>query len=97
MSNEEKIMNALLELYDWHVRMATLDADDYQFGYTDGIGQCILNIGDVLGEKSGKPYKYEAYKRVMQYDTTANYWKNHPKPVSSYFPADIIRKNGGKI
>ena len=94
---DKKVMDALLKLYDWHVRMATLDAEDYEYGYTDAIGQCILDVGKVLGEGHEKPYKYEAYKRVMQYDTTANYWKAYPKPLADYFPAEIIRENGGQL
>ena len=93
---DQQVMDTLLNLYDWHVRMATLDADDYQYGYTDAIGQCILDVGKALGEDS-KPYKYEAYKRVMEYDTTANYWKNYPKPLADYFPEHIIKANGGQI
>lgn len=97
-TQDNKIMDVLLELYDWHVRLAVPgEADDYQYGSADAIGQCILDVGKALGESYPKPYKYEAYKRVMEYTTTANYWKKYPKPLSSVFPAEVIRKNGGKL
>lgn len=93
----QEIMDKLLDLYDWHVRFTIpKTAEDYQYGYADAIGQCILDIGKILGEDSA-PYKYEAYKRVMQYDTTKNYWKKYPKPIADYFPAEVIRENGGKL
>lgn len=84
MDKEQEIMDALLKLWDWHIRLATLEADDYVYGYADAIGQCILNVGKVLGEEWGKPYKFEAYKRVMEWDTTANYKKKYPKPVNRH-------------
>ena len=79
MDEAEKIMARLLYLYDFKVRL-TLDGDDYNCGYADAIGQCILDIGEILGERFGKPYKYKAYSRVMHYDTTENYIKRHPIP-----------------
>lgn len=94
----DQIMDALLKLYDWHVRFTQqTEEDDYQAGYTDAIGQCILDTGKILGEEFGKPYKYEAYKRVMQYENTAKYWQKYPKPLSDVFPAEVIRDNGGKL
>lgn len=88
------VMDELLSLYDWYIRFTIPDdpeTDDYDYGYADAIGQCILKIGQALGEESA-PYKYEAYKRVMQYDTTANYWKKYPKPIAKYFPNLLIEK-----
>ncbi len=71
--------------------------DDYSFGYTDAIGQCVLDVGDILGEEIGGPYKYEAYKRVAEDTTQEAYWSKYPKPLASYFPAEEIRKHGGKL
>lgn len=97
MKVSDEVMDELLQLYDWHIRLTNPnDADDYAYGYADAIGQCILNIGKALGENIA-PYKHEAYKRVMEYDTTKNYWRKYPKPVAPYFPAEIIRNNGGKL
>jgi hypothetical protein len=95
----ELVMDELLHLYDWHVRIAERGEDDYNCGYADAIGQCILNIGKTLGESDdlSKPYKFEAYKRVMEYDTIENYWKEYPTPLANYFPAELIRKYGGKL
>lgn len=95
---DSAIMNELLELYDYNVRFTNpKTADDYDFGYADGIGQCILVIAKSLGDGYPPPYKYEAYKRVMEYETTTKYWKKYPTPLASYFPAEIIRYNGGKL
>lgn len=89
---DEKVMNSLLELWDWHRRMCD---DDYSFGYTDAIGQAILDVGKALGDGYSKPYKYEAYKRVQEDTTREAYWKKYPKPIADYFPAETIRSNGG--
>lgn len=98
MTEAEKIMAKLLHLYDWNVRFTTIkETSDYHCGYADAIGQCILDIGKLLGEGHQAPYKYEAYKRVMEYDNTENYWKKYPKPIADYFPAETIRRNGGKL
>lgn len=106
MSTKEQVMDKLLDLYDWHIRFAAKDLegeDQYQYGYADAIAQCIINIGEVLGEgwdvktQKYRPYKYEAYRRVMQYDTTSNYWKKYPTPIASYFPSEVIRRNKGKL
>lgn len=98
MTHAEKVMNELLEIYDWHIRFATVeDNDDYCFGYADGVGQCILNVAKALGDGYPPPYKFGAYKRVMNYTTTAQYWKDYPTPLADYFPADVIRRNGGKL
>lgn len=101
-SNANEVMKALLQLWDWHIRFTTQglskEPDEYDYGYADAIGQCILDVGKVLGEETGKrPYKFEAYKRVMEYTTTAKYWKKYPTPLASYFPAEVIRANGGKL
>lgn len=97
-TSDNKIMDALLALYDWNVRFTDKDeGEDYQYGYADAIGQCILDVGKILGEGNAKPYKYEAYKRVMQYETTKKYWEDYPKPLASYFPAEVIRDNGGEL
>lgn len=96
MSTEEKVWKELLELFDWYFRIADGD-DDYDCGYADGVGQCIINLGKASGEKHGKPYKHEAYKRIMHYTTCEQYWKDYPKPIASYFPAETTRKWKGKI
>lgn len=109
MSDAEKAMDELLKLYDWYIRFTAPDrngnVDEYIAGYADGIGKCILSIGVPFGcrewsvkkQKFVTGYKYEAYKRVMEYDTTPNYWKKYPKPLADYFPAEVIRDNGGKL
>lgn len=92
-TTEEKVMQALLELFDWHIRFTVPgDSSKYEYGYADAIMQSVINVGQALGETGKKPYKYEAYKRVMQYDTTLNYWKQYPKPLASYFPKEIVAK-----
>lgn len=99
MSDKERkaVMDELLDIYDWHVRFTTpRNTSDYTCGYADSAGQAILNVGRLFGE-DGSPYKYEAYKRVMCYDNTKNYWKKYPKPLSPVFPAEIIRQNDGKL
>lgn len=105
-TEDEKIMDELLGLWDWYRRICD---DDYQYGYTDAIGQCILNVGKVLGEgkwnvgkqefelNDGKKYKYEAYKRVMEDTTQEAYWEKYPTPIASYFPEDVIRQHGGVL
>ena len=77
-------MDKLLDLYDWNVRF-TFDKDDYACGYADAIGQVIMDIGKILGE-DGRPYKFECYKRVMEYTTTEIYWQKYPKPLDDNFP-----------
>ena len=99
---EEKVMDELLKLWDWNRRLCD---DDYNFGYTDAIGQCILNVGEVLGchkwnvdkQEFVTGYKYEAYKRVMEDTTQEAYWKKYPRPIADYFPAEEIRKHGGVL
>lgn len=87
MNDDQKAMGALLKLYDFYIRRAIPgESDDYDYGYADAIGQCILDVGKALGENGNRPYKYEAYKRVMQYDTTENYLKKYPYPEG----ADIL-------
>lgn len=94
-AEQKAVMDELLALYDWHVRDASTD---YEFGYADAIGQAILNIGKVLGEELGKkPYKFEAYKRVAEYTNRPDYWEKYPTPLSKVYPAEIIRKRGGKL
>lgn len=92
MTQAEKTMNELLKLWDWHRRMCD---DDYSYGYTDAIGQAILNIGSTLGEGHAKPYKYEAYKRVMEDTSQEVYWTKYPEPLASYFPTEEIKKHTG--
>jgi hypothetical protein len=94
MSTEEKVMQELLGLWDWYRRMCD---DDYSFGYTDAIGQCILSVGKIYGEGHTEDYKFEAYKRVMQDTTQGAYWKRYPKPISDVFPAEEIRRHGGQL
>jgi len=93
---KKQVMDKLLDLYDWHVRLIPKDpTDEYYCGYVDAIAQAILDIGKLFGEgwdvkaQKRRPYKYEAYKRVMNYDTTENYWKKYPKPRSEVFPDHI--------
>lgn len=75
-----KVMDELLYLYDFTIRLA-LDQDDYECGYADGVGQCVLDVGKVLGETGEKPYKFEAFKRVMHFETVEKYIADYPTPV----------------
>lgn len=96
--DKKSVMDTLLGLYDWDIRFTTPSyISDYTCGRADAFGQAILDMGKLFGESFGTPYKYEAYKRVMEYDTTENYWKKYPTPLSNVFPAEIIRENGGKL
>lgn len=89
----DKTWSELLSLYDWHIRTVTIVqaqidrgakvSEDYDCGYADAIGQVILDLGKAFGE-AGKPYKYEAYKRVMEFTNGAAYVKKYPKPINSY-------------
>ena len=72
---ENKVMDELLYLYDSTVRNAD---SDYNCGYADAVGQCILNLGDVLGETWKEPYKFEACKRVYQFETVRKYKNDYP-------------------
>lgn len=87
-------MDRLLQEYDWHVRLAR---DDYSCGMADAIATCILSVAKLLGERESSPYRFEAYKRVVEFETVDNYWKKYPWPISNVFPAEEIRKNGGKL
>lgn len=91
---KKEAMDQLLHLWDWHRRIAT---EDYSYGYCDAIGQCVLDLGKIFGEGNQKPYIYEAYKRVMEDTTMEEYWRKYPTPLASYFPAETIRQNGGKL
>lgn len=75
------IMNTVYALYDFHMRRVGADRDDYQCGACDALGQVILDLGKLFGEEYGKPYKFEAYKRVMQFETVEKYIKDYPTPV----------------
>lgn len=80
MTDEQKTMNALLEIYDYYIRLIGSDRDEYYCGYADAAGQCILDIGKIYGEKFGeKSYKFEAYKRVMQFESIEQYKRDYPK------------------
>lgn len=84
MNNDAKVMAELLYLYDWSIRsvaedQATGEDDDYNCGYADAIGQVILNVGKALGDEYPAPYKFEAYKRVMMFETAEKYVKDYPK------------------
>lgn len=89
----DQIMDRLLELWDWNRRLAT---EDYTCGYTVAIGQVILDIHKIITNET-KPYSHEAYKRAMQDTTMEAYWQKYPKPLADYFPAEIIRDNGGVL
>lgn len=73
INNEEKILDKLLDSYDHYIRAIDKDKEDYLCGYADALGQVILDIGKILGEDNTKPYKFEAYKRVMEFETVEKY------------------------
>ena len=103
---DEVAMDELLKLWDWYRQICD---DDYDLGYTNAIGQCIINVGEAFGQhkwnvekqefelNNGKEYKYEAFKRVMEDTGQEAYWKKYPTPLADYFPAEVIRKHGGKL
>lgn len=85
---KQQVMDKLLELYDFHIRTIDVKDSEYEYdcGYTDAVGQCILDIGDVFGcskwdvekQKFVTGYKYEAYKRVMETETVKKYKQDYP-------------------
>lgn len=81
MSDQEKIMEYLLYVQDFHVRCIDELRDDYSCGFADGVGQCILQIGEILGETGNRPYKFEAYKRAMELATVEQYKRDYPVPI----------------
>lgn len=84
MALEDSIMEDLLKFFDWEVRLVGNDItpqNAYQRGYADATAQIILDIGKLLGEGIIEPYKYEAYKRVMNFVSYSQYQRDYPDRI----------------
>lgn len=68
------VTKELLYIYDYSIRLIDNDSDEYDNGYVDGVGQCILNISriDSFFRKS------EACKRVREFETVKKYKEKYP-------------------
>lgn len=86
-STTKAIFDQLLYQYDWQIRcvakvQAKKQNDEYVCGYADATAQAILDIGRISGEPSlSGPYKTEAYKRVCEFTSAAQYVIDYPEPV----------------
>lgn len=78
--DKKQVLDSLLYQYDFVVRAIGKDRDDYLCGRADAFGQAIIDIGRLFGE-SGKPYKFEAFKRVMFFESVEKYVKDYPEPI----------------
>jgi hypothetical protein len=80
---EKKLMDKLLAGFDWDVRCIDSKRDPYSCGAADADMRAISAAAELFGDSIEKtPYKFEAYKRVMQFESVEQYKRDYPKPIS---------------